>query len=215
MKKIAVVLSGCGFKDGSEITETVSALIALSEYGASHCMFAPSLEFQAVDHLTGESCEKRNVRVEAARIARGEIDDLKNLNSEDFDAIVFPGGFGAALRLCTWGQEGANCTVLPDVERVIRAFHKESKPIGAICIAPVLIARILGSEGITLTIGNDKATAAEIEKTGARHENCAVEDFVSDREHKIISTPAYMYDERPHRVFTGIRKALRELVEMA
>lgn len=214
-KKIAVVLSGCGFKDGSEITEAVSTLITLSELGCAVKIFAPNHEILATDHLSGESSGKRNILNESARIARGEIDDLKKLNVDQFDAVVFPGGYGAALNLCTWGKEGSKGSVLPEVQKAIEGFHSQNKPIGAICIAPALIAKILGQHKVTLTIGNDKETATEIEKTGAIHSNCKVDDFITDRENKVISTPAYMYNAKPFEVFTGIRKALKELVEMA
>lgn len=216
MKRVAVVLSGCGFKDGSEIIEAVSALITLSELGAEYKVFAPDIEFTATNHLTDKEESNRNVLSESARIARGDIEDIKKLRANDFDALAFPGGFGAALRLCSWVKEGAKCSVVPEVETVIKEFYKDGKPIAAVCIAPALIARVLGTEGITVTIGNDKDTASEIEKTGAHHENCPVDDYVTDREHKIVTSPAYMYgDEKPYRVFTGIRKALKELVEMA
>jgi enhancing lycopene biosynthesis protein 2 len=216
-KKVAVVLSGCGHRDGAEITEAVSTLISLAEAKAIYRIFAPDMDFHVVDALTGKPTElDRNVLQESARIARGHIEPLKNLKASDFDAIVFPGGFGAALNLCTFAKEGSGCGVHAEAERVIREFHKQQKPIGAICIAPALVARVLGSERITVTIGNDAATAAEIGKTGARHENCDVDDYVSDREHRIVSTPAYMYDSAsPFAVFTGIRGAIRELVEMA
>ena len=216
-KKIAVVLSGCGFKDGAEITEAVSALIALSEAGAEYQIFAPNKTFTATDHLAGKSgtTDERNILTESARIARGQIKDLAFLNVKDFDGVVFPGGYGAATQLCTFGQEGAKGSVLPDVKRVILEFHKESKPICAICIAPALVSLVLGSEGVTVTIGDDTETAAEIEKTGASHEVCAVTDYVTDREHKLITTPAYMYEAKPFEIFTGVRAAIRELVEMA
>lgn len=217
VKKIAVVLSGCGNKDGAEITEAVSTLIALSETGAEYEIFAPNVEFSATDFLTSQpSGEKRNVLREAARIARGKIRDLKTLNSRDFDAVAFPGGYGAAMHLCTWASDGAKCKVNPEAERVVNEFYGEEKPIAAICIAPALIARVLGPKGVTLTIGNDVETAAEIQKTGALHENCSVDDFCTDRAHRVITTPAYMYGEaKPFEVFTGIRGAIRELVEMA
>ncbi|HMN69733.1 MAG TPA: isoprenoid biosynthesis glyoxalase ElbB [Bdellovibrionales bacterium] len=216
-KKIAVVLSGCGHKDGAEITEAVSALIALSEAGAAYRVFAPGDRFAVADPISGEPTgESRVILKEAARIARGRIQDLDELRAEDFDGLAFPGGFGAALHLCTFAKQGAACTVHPEAERVIREFHKAQKPIAAICIAPALVARVLGPEKVTLTIGNDKATATEIAKTGAVHEECAVDDFVSDRDHRIVSTPAYMYDDaKPHEVFAGVRGAMRELVEMA
>lgn len=206
MKRIAVLLAGCGHKDGTEITEAVSALIALSEAGASYQIFAPELVN-----------EGRNIRVESARIARQEVPDVRELNPKDFDGLVIPGGFGAARHLCNWATAGAQCEVHPEVRRVIEGFHSQEKPIAAICIAPALVARVLGNKKITVTIGkNDIVTSAEISKTGAIHEDCNVDDFVSDRDHKIITTPAYMFgDAKPFQVYTGVRKAIREFVEMA
>ena len=217
MKKIAVVLSGCGFQDGAEITESVSTLICLSEFGVHYRIFAPRVEFQAKDHISGEDQEgSRNTLSESARIARGDVQDVSSLNARDFDGIVFPGGYGAALHLCDWALRGAHCSVHPEVKRVICEFSESDKPIGALCISPALIARVLNSKNITVTIGNDKETKLEIEKTGSRHEECSVDNYISDRDNKIITTPAYMYGEaKPHEVFTGIRKAMKELVEMA
>lgn len=214
-KRVAMVLSGCGFRDGSEITEAVSAIIALSEAGAETSFFAPNQTFQPVAH-TGRTHEEppRNVMIEAARIARGEIHDLQQLHEKDFDAVVFPGGYGAAMILSSWGKDGAKAKVHPEAERVVREFHTASKPIGAICIAPTLIARVLGPEGVNVTIGKDAATAKEIEKTGALHAQCEVTDYVSDRDHKVLTTPAYMCEAKPHEIFIGIRKMVRELVEM-
>jgi enhancing lycopene biosynthesis protein 2 len=206
MKKIAVVLSGCGYTDGSEITEAVSTLISLSELGVEYRCFAPSGE----THGSG-----RDIRTESARISRKDVQDIRELKEKEFDAVIFPGGFGAALNLSSWALTGASGTINPEVRRVITEFHASIKPIGAMCIAPVLIAKVLGSEGVNVTIGEDAATAKEIEKTGAHHVRCAVTDYVSDRDHKVLTTPAYMYEARPFEVFTGIRKMIRELVEMA
>lgn len=216
-KKIAVVLSGCGHKDGSEITEAVSTLIALSELGVEYKCFAPSVDYQPAPHSpnTSNLAGNRNAIEESGRISRGDIQDIKNLSESSFDALVFPGGFGAAKNLCDWATKGSACSVNPEVARTIRAFHQAAKPIGAICIAPALIAKVLGSEGVQVTLGDDKETAKEIEKTGARHVRCAVNDYISDRDHKVLSTPAYMYAASPFEVFTGIRKMIRELVEMA
>lgn len=217
MKKIAIVLAGSGHKDGSEITEAVSLLIALQQNGADTQFFAPNMEVEAIDHRTGNPLpEKRNVLTESARLARGEISDLEKLNVKDFDAIAFPGGFGAAKNLSNWAQKGSGAAVLPKVESLLREFHAAGKPIAAICIAPHLVAKVLGKEGVTVTIGNDPETAAEIQKTGAHHENCPVNDYVTDRENKIVTTPAYMYGEaKPHEVFKGISGLAKELVEMA
>jgi enhancing lycopene biosynthesis protein 2 len=217
MKKVAVVLSGCGFLDGAEITEAISTLIALSEAGAETTCFAPNEDFKVTPHYgEAKSSETRNALIESARICRGKIQDIRELREKDFDAVVFPGGYGAALNLSSWGHEGAKGSVNADVKRVIIEFHKSAKPIGAMCIAPTLVAKILGSEGVNVTIGNDEATASEIAKTGAQHVKCEVTDYVSDRDHKVLTTPAYMYGEaKPSDVFTGIRKMIRELVEMA
>lgn len=217
MKNIAVVLAGCGNRDGTEITEAVSALISISETGASYQCFAPNLEVNEVDHLTAKPTGlKRNTLHEGARIARGKIKDLKELNARDFEGIVFPGGFAAANILSNWGEAGSNAKVNSDVERVIKEFHKQSKPICAICIAPTLLARVLGSTHAALTIGNDLETSQEISKTGADHVECEVNDYVTDRENKLITTPAYMYGKaKPHEVFIGIRGAIKEFMEMA
>lgn len=217
MKKIAVVLSGCGHLDGAEITEAVSVLIALHQNGAQVQCFAPAVDLDEVDHLKKEPTgKKRHVLNEAARIARGRVKALSELQEKDFDAVVFPGGFGAAKNLCNWAEKGAQCDVNPDARRVILDFYKQSKPIGAICIAPVLVAKVLGDKSVNLTIGRDPGTAKEIEKTGAQHVECPVQDYITDREHKIVSTPAYMYDEaKPHEVFQGISGLVQELVEWA
>lgn len=217
MKKIAVVLSGSGYLDGSEITESVSLLIALHIAGASVSCFAPDIEVPAVNHVTKQQeSAKRNVLHEAGRIARGKVESLSHLKVSDYDAVAFPGGFGAAKNLCNWAEKGAECEVHPEVRRVIEEFHAASKPIGAICIAPVLLAKVLGHKNITLTIGEDPATAAEIKKTGAQHEDCPVDDYISDRESKIVTSPAYMYDDaKPNEVFQGIFGLAHELVEWA
>lgn len=217
MKKIAVILSGCGHKDGAEITESVSTLIALSQSGVEYQVFAPDISYHPINHINNDvdSKTQRNCLTESSRIARGTIFELKTLDENKFDALVFPGGFGAATILSNWAHKGAQAQVLPEVERIIKSFHKASKPIGAICIAPTLLAKVLGSEKVTLTIGNNKEVAGEIEKTGAHHVECPVEDYITDRLHKIITTPAYMYETQPHKVFKGISGLIKELVEMA
>ncbi|MEO0336637.1 MAG: isoprenoid biosynthesis glyoxalase ElbB, partial [Pseudomonadota bacterium] len=195
MKNIALVLSGCGFKDGAEITEVVSSLVILSELGAKMTAFAPDLNFQTTNHLNDHKGEERNVLTEAARITRGKIQPLSELKERDFDGVVFPGGFGAALHLCDWANKGADATVETETRRVIESFHSASKPIAALCISPALISLVLGKHSTTVTIGNDKATGKEIEKTGAIHEDCVVDDFITDRLNKVVTTPAYMFGE--------------------
>lgn len=215
-KKVAVVLGGCGFKDGTEITEAVSVIVSLSELGAELQFFAPDREFVVKNNITAEPTgEKRNMLIEAARIARGKILPIAKLHANDFDAVVFPGGFGAATNLCTFAMDGAKGSVLPEIEKVIHEFHKQSKPIGGVCIAPAILALALGKVGVSLTVGEDGGAAANIKKTGADHVVCAVDDFVSDRANKVVTTPAYMYEAKPHQVFKGIRLAMQELYEMA
>lgn len=217
MKKIAIVLSGCGNKDGSEITEVVSLIIAISKLNAEYKFFAPSIEIIPQSFIKNESSQtRRNILIESARIARGHIQDIKELNSNDFDALAFPGGSGAAEHLCNWSSMGANCEVLPTVKKAIIEFNSQKKPIAAICIAPVLLARALGLSNITLTVGNDKEIIVEILKTGVHHENCRAEDCVVDFKNKIITTPAYMFGEAtPYEVFQGISKLALHLVGMA
>ena len=217
MKKIAVVLSGCGFKDGAEITESIATFIAISQTKkAQYKVFAPNHEFTAKNHITDKLQETRNTLVESARISRGHIEELSALSSNDFDAVIFPGGFGAALYLCNFATNGAKSTSHPEAQRIVKEFYNSSKPIGAFCIAPALIATVLGLKKVSLTIGNDMKTAEEIKKTGAQHVECSVIDYVTDRENKIVTTPAYMYDKASSfEVFTGIQKAVSEIIEMA
>jgi enhancing lycopene biosynthesis protein 2 len=215
MKRIAVVLSGCGFKDGSEITESVSTLIALTEANCAYECFAPDIEISAVDHLTGKPDGLRRLINEAARIARSKIKPLSKLNVEDMDAVVFPGGYGAAVNLSTWAKEGSNCKVNDDVAKTLTEFNKAGKPIGAICISPVLVAKVLGSKGVSLTIGDDLETSQEIEKLGAKHVKCYVTSCVVDNKNKVVTTPAYMYDDAvPAQVFKGISKLVNELIKL-
>lgn len=218
MKKIAVILSGCGNRDGAEITEAVSLLVSLSQNGAAASCFAPDMDFHPVNFLTGEKekNQTRNVLEEAARIARGDIQDINSLVAKEFDGLAFVGGYGAAKNLSNWAEKGAQCKVHPEVERIIKEFHAESKPIGAVCISPVLLAKVLGKEKVTVTLGDDKETIAEVLKTGAQHEVCPVDDYVTDRETKVITSPAYMYGKaKPHEIFKGISGLAKELVEMA
>jgi enhancing lycopene biosynthesis protein 2 len=217
MKKVAVVLSGCGFLDGTEITEAISTLIAIGQNGAGYKVFAPNKDVPETNHLTQKPTgQKRNVMQEAARIARGDIQPLEDLNVQDFDALAFPGGFGAALHLCDFAEKGSGGQIDPQIARVVQAFHQEGKPIAAICIAPAIMALALGKTGINLTIGEDAGTASELEKTGAKHQNCAVEKYVVDQSNKVITTPAYMYGTaKPHQIFEGVSGAIAELIKMA
>jgi enhancing lycopene biosynthesis protein 2 len=216
-KRVGVVLSGCGFKDGAEIHESVIAMLALDRAGCAMTFFAPDRDqAQVVDHQSEEKSEaRRNVRSEAARISRGSVRPLSEAEADDLDALVLPGGFGAALNLSTFATEGAGGSVDADLAALLEAMHAARKPIGAICIAPGPVALVLGRHGPRLTIGHDPATAAEIEKTGAIHVPCDVEDDVSDTEHRIVSTPAYMLGPGIKDVAAGIEKLVGHVLEMA
>jgi len=216
MKKIGVVLSGCGVRDGSEIHEAVFTLLAIDRQGAEAVCMAPNADFPVTDHLAmQESGEKRNALVESARIARGNIRDIAEVKAGELDAIVFPGGFGAAKNLCDFAMKGAAAAVHPQVSRLLKEMAAAGKPIGAICIAPVLIAAVLGKEfAPTLTIGNDAGTASEIEKTGAKHQDCPVTEFVVDAKNKLVSTPAYMLANRISEAYEGIDKCVREVIKL-
>ena len=198
MKKIGVVLSGCGVKDGTEIHEAVITLLAIDRAGAAAVMMAPNCELEVVNHMTGEpSGEKRNVLVESARIARGHVQDIVKVKATDIDALIFPGGYGAAKNLSDFAYQGADAKAHPEVARLVKEMVAAKKPIGAICISPATIAAILGKDlHPTLTVGNDPATVAALEKMGAKHEECPVQDLYVDEENKIVSTPAYMLAQR-------------------
>lgn len=217
MKKIAVILSGCGYLDGSDVTEAVSLFIELGRNNISYDVFAPNQTGTPTPHFDGGMLQPtpRNYMEESARITRGNIRPLEDLNPAKYDGLALPGGYGVAKNLSTWAIDGYQCAVNAKFKDVVLNFFSNSKPILAICIAPAIVAKILSKEtSVTVTTGNDTDTAAAIEKLGADHVNCNVTDFVSDRESKIISTPAYMCDAGPHEVFEGIQKATVEFLEM-
>lgn len=216
MKKIGVVLSGCGVYDGSEIHEAVITLLSIDRQGCEAVCMAPDVDLSVINHLTSnETGEKRNVLVESARIARGSIRDIKEVKATELDALFFPGGFGAAKNLCDFAMKGAAASVNPDVARLLKEMAGAGKPIGAVCIAPAFIAAVLGRDySPTLTIGNDAGTAAEIDKTGAKHQDCQVTDFVVDRKNKLVTSPAYMLAERISEVYEGIDKCVSEVIKL-
>ena len=216
MAKIGVCLSGCGFNDGAEIHESVITALALDRAGAEILYTAPDMEqTKVVNHLSGNDMnEKRNVLVESARIARGEITEIAKLTSDDMDGLLFPGGFGAALNLCDFAIKGAECTIHPEVNRLIQEMLQSNKPLGFICIAPALFARAAKNVETTakITIGNDQATAAQIEKLGSQHKICSVEEFIVDEENKIVSTPAYMLADSISEAASGIEKLVQKFL---
>jgi enhancing lycopene biosynthesis protein 2 len=214
MAKVGVVLAGSGVMDGSEIHEAVLTLYFLDRSGAEIVCMAPDVnQLDVVNHLKGEpSDETRNVLVEAARIARGDIKDIKEIKTSGLDALIFPGGYGAAKNLCNFAVKGADCIVNPEVERLIKEMHEAGKPIGFICIAPVIAAKVLGAE---VTIGSDKDTAAAIEKMGGKHVIREVEDIVFDGKNNVVSTPAYMLGPSISKVALGIGKLVDKVLELA
>ncbi len=217
-KNIAIVLSGCGFLDGAEIRESVLTLLALDSKKVHYEIFAPNRDqHHVVNHLTGEQThEKRNILVETARIARGKVTGLDELDTSNFDALILPGGFGAAKNLSSFAFEGSQGSIDNHLGSIIENFYEQSKPIGAICISPALIALALGDKSPTLTIGNDQATANELNKLGAKHENSEPYDCVIDHDNKIVSTAAYMFDEAPlDDIYKGISKVVDTVIELS
>ena len=215
MKKIAVVLAGNGVYDGSEIHEATLTLLAIARKGAQYQCFAPNVDqAHVVNHLTGEEMpEKRNVLVEAARIARGDIKPLSEYKAGGFDAIVFPGGFGAAKNLCTFAFDGEDCTVNADVEKAVRETVTAEKPIGALCISPVILAKVLGD--VKVTIGQDEGTLQAIEKMGGVHEKTSHGQIVIDEKYKVVTTPCYMLEASIDQIADGAENVVGKILEMA
>jgi len=210
MARVGVMISGCGYLDGAEIQESVFTLLALSKRGHEIVPIAPETAQSGVtDHRSGEAVKGANrvVSEEAARIFRGA--PLKPNEAGELDALILPGGYGAALNLCDFGQKGPDCEVQPEVRELIQAMVGAGKPVGAWCIAPALVAASLrGEPSVQLTIGNDSGTASALEAMGAKHVECEVTGCVVDEVHKIVSTPAYMYEAKVHEVRQGIERAV-------
>ena len=218
MKRVAVVLAGCGQLDGAEIHESVLTLLSLDQNGADIQLFAPDKnQMHVINHLTGETeGESRNILVEAGRIGRGNVQKLSDLIIEHFDAVIFPGGYGAAKNLCDFALKGADCAVDPEVERLIAEGLQLKKVMGFICIAPVILAKVSGKQGlkIRLTIGTDPDTVRAVESMGALHVPCSVDGIVVDDEHRIVTTPAYMLGERISEVASGIGKLVEKVLSL-
>jgi enhancing lycopene biosynthesis protein 2 len=217
MPRFAVILSGCGRADGSEIHEATLALLAIDNNGASYSCFAPDiLQSTTINHLTSSPVsETRNVLEESARIARGNISPLTQLNLEEFDCILFPGGLGAITNWCDFNQKSFSCSVNEEIKNILEQAYTSHKVIGAMCIAPVLLARVLGKYGITITIGNDKNLAAKIEKTKAHHQDTTKDDICEDKENLIVTTPAYMLATSIKDVAIGADKMVKSMIELA
>jgi enhancing lycopene biosynthesis protein 2 len=214
MKKFAIVLSGCGVFDGAEIHEATLSMLAIAKLGESYQAFAPDVsQHHVINHMTGEEMdENRNVLVESARIARGKILDLKLFNPVDFDAILFPGGFGAAKNLSSWAFDGAESTVLPEVEAAIHGMINLGKPVGALCISPVILAKVLGT--VKLTIGDDAGTAEAIESLGATHVHTSHGEVVVDETLKVVTTPCYMLDATIDQIAQGAENVVKAMLKL-
>lgn len=210
----AVVLSGCGVYDGAEIHEAVLTMLAIDRAGGTYQCFAPDVaQMHVVNHLSGdETAETRNVLVEAARIARGQIKPLSAFDAAAFDCLIFPGGFGAAKNLCSFAVDGPECTVNADVERAVKTMRAAGKPIGALCIAPVIMARVLGK--VDLTIGTDAGTASALEQMGAHHVDKLHGEIVVDAAGKVVTSPCYMLESSIGQIADGAEAVVRKLIEL-
>ena len=212
--RFAVILAGCGNKDGAEIHESVLTLLSIDRGGHHYQCFAPDVpQARVLNFLTNEELkEKRNVLLESARIARSKIKPLAEFNHEDFDILVLPGGSGVAYNLCTFATDGDRMTVLPQVETAVRSMHAAEKPIGALCISPVIIAHVL--KKVSVTFGKDEKINAVFQKSGATTINADARSIVIDRDHKIVTTPCYMLDARISEISEGIEKLIQQLIKM-
>ena len=217
-KRVGVLLSGCGVQDGSEIHEAVLCLLALDRHGAQAVCTAPDLhQHEVVNHLTGEATtgERRNALVESARIARGKIRRIDTIKATDLDAILVPGGFGATKNLCNYHMAHDKARPRPEVARLLKEMHVAKKPIGALCLGPVVLAAVFRDGAhLKLTIGHDAKTAEALGQMGAVHEVCAAGDICVDEANKIVSSPAYMLAAGPAELWTGIDKLVERLLQM-
>jgi enhancing lycopene biosynthesis protein 2 len=217
MKKIAIILSGCGVYDGSEIHESVLTLLAIEQQGATYRCFAPNInQHHVINHLTGEvnTTETRNVLIESARIARGDIEDIVELYQEEFDALIFPGGFGAAKNLCTFALDAENYQINPEVLAAAQSFIKADKPLGFMCIAPAMIPLVFG-EDAQGTIGKDRDIAESLMNRGLAHVDCDVDDIIVDEKRKLVSTPAYMLATSLVEAASGINKLVKKVISLS
>ena len=218
MKKVGVLLSGCGVNDGAEIHESVLAMLFLDKAGVEMILMAPNIDqMHVINHYTGQEMEEyRNVLVESSRIARGEIKDMAEVSGNDLDALIIPGGFGVAKNLCDYAMAGPECSVNPDVYRLIAELRLMNKPIGAICIAPVMMAKILGEqeESANMTIGYDETTSTDIISMGSKHIDCPVTEMIIDEDKKIVTTPAYMEANSIKEAADGIEQLIKKVLSM-
>ncbi|MEF8879884.1 MAG: isoprenoid biosynthesis glyoxalase ElbB [Candidatus Thermoplasmatota archaeon] len=220
MKKIAVILAGSGVKDGSELHESVATLLYLKKQGADYDCFAPDKkQHHVVDHTKNKPVEneERNMMTEAARIARGDIRDIKEYNPNDYDALIFPGGFGVAKNLFTYAIDGVNCRIDEDVKNAILQTHQKDKPIGAICISPLMIARAFKDNDVKpkVTVGNREELMSAVEQNGGIAEEKKVDEICYDKKNKIVSTPAYTIANDIAEAASGIEKLVTKIIEIS
>lgn len=214
MKKIAVILSGCGVFDGAEIHESTLSLLSIAKNGASYSLFAPDIDqHHVINHFSGEEMnESRNVLVESARIARGNIQALSKFNEKEFDALLFPGGFGVAKNLSDWAFKGPEGTILSEIRDVILSMIEAEKPIGALCISPILFSMVV--EEAILTIGKDPATIKGLEAAGAKHIETTHGEVVVDEKHKLVTSPCYMLDATIIEIAEGAENVVKEMIKL-
>ena len=218
MKKVGVLLSGCGVNDGAEIHESVLTMLFLDKAGVEMILMAPNIDqMHVINHYTGQEMEEyRNVLVESSRVARGEIKDMAEVSGNDLDALIIPGGFGVAKNLCDYAMAGPECSVNPDVYRLIVELRLMNKPIGAICIAPIMMAKILGEqeESANMTIGYDETTSTDIISMGSKHIDCPATEMIIDEDKKIVTTPAYMEANSIKEAADGIEQLIKKVLSM-
>jgi enhancing lycopene biosynthesis protein 2 len=212
-KKFAVVLAGCGVYDGAEIHEATLTMLAIMRQGAEYQCFAPDIkQHHVINHISGDEMnETRNVLIESARIARGDIKPLSEFDGNDFDALIFPGGFGAAKNLSTVAFKGPDAEINSDVEKAVMQMVDLKKPIGALCISPAFIAKILMD--VNVTIGNDKGTIEAIEAMGATHVETDHGDVVFDESKLVFTTPCYMLDATILDIDDGANNIVKAMLD--
>lgn len=224
--KIGVLLSGSGVYDGSEIQEAVLTLLAIEEIEAEAiCISIDKPQHHVINHLNGEEMnDSRNMLIESARIARGNIKNINDVSPNDIDAMVIPGGFGAAKNFTSWAFNGSDGEILPEVKLLLVNLINIGKPIAALCVSPVVLAKALEGSTITptLTIGTDKepspyditAFTDGLQKTGMQTEMKSVREINIDVKNKIISAPCYMMEASIVDVRKNIRSAIEALRDL-
>jgi enhancing lycopene biosynthesis protein 2 len=211
-KKAAIILSGCGFLDGSEIHETTLLFLVLARHGIEYHCFAPNRESFVISHTSKKvSDDKRNILEESARIARGDIADIKTLKVDEYDILALPGGLGAATNLSDYKKAGNKLTVDPDLSRIILQFYEKKKPILAICIAPVVVAKVLEGKGITMTLGRDKQYIDLLNHLGMKGKSCSANECCIDGLHKVYTCPGYMEPPSIAAIFESLEHAVKDL----